>query len=946
MSANTKVVGVLEMEQGPLDLIRHSPGIRQELSQAVSRPTAAYNVPATPPNAGPDTPTSFDWTPAPVWDASNPPNDNSYAVAPGEFVDYLNYGNVTDAICRFSSDASSTASLNLGSGGTASFAWALTSGATYKVRWAFNGNVTKPDSNAGYNVSGNVGTVVWSSDNPAAFTQSGNNFRWVVGQTATYIELEFTATNGGFTEVSGPNGGWELVFTDYGNPIGAGGGDNYNVSFSVVNGVEYYQAVKHDDVADVLSGEAPVPVEWSPVQESAAASSSTIIDSSAAATDETLPAATGSGDIRFFVSHDVTNAATLSVQAGESLNGAVDATFLFSNYAAGTQFRAADKASGEWVVSVVGAADAVNPVVSADVTQITATGTNVIYSGVPTTGQSLIESVDYRDIGSSLREVFLVANMFEDDQATFTIGSDICPVGAEIISATSVHMDGSAVNAGDHRPSTYVQNSNQVVVNRDNTDQAGAVRTGVRMVIKGTFSGSEYVLAGMVQPEALSRIQVSLSATTNSSGATQYAFDQVTTPDPSGGLSLVSSGNVGAVAGLKAGKTYRLTANMQLLSPGAGNADLRFVDLTNNVTIGEGFEVVTATFATNVSSQPGIALYTPPTDCEVGVDFVVGNAGEMSSRSTFTVEQLPNSTVVDPGSVTPVGLHRFSAHNTSNDNLVTVAGGSAVPFRLDLDDNSASGIDQVYDPNGLLSGETVVIQQSGVYRIEYNVGYGDATVLFARVGLNDTAIMDFVIGTTRDGQTGVDIRALNAGDVLDFGFNSDPTGNVDHAFITVEQLPDSTVVAPLAVPANRYFFSWDTNSVPSLAGVTALVPVDEGSVKEDIGGLASYSGANSEWTFTSGDKPLKITTNLASDGTGTTTAIVHYWSDPAALADSAQSAFVAVTGMNGSLGQDVNVAPSQVYLLPNSTFTARLSHQASSNNQRVQTGSFIIVEEI
>ena len=81
----------------------------------------------------------------------------------------------------------------------------------------------------------------------------------------------------------------------------------------------------------------------------------TVIDSSAAPVVETLPAATGSGAIRFYANEDVTNTATLAPASGEQLNGVVDATFLFSNYSSGTQFRADDIATGQWVVSVVGA---------------------------------------------------------------------------------------------------------------------------------------------------------------------------------------------------------------------------------------------------------------------------------------------------------------------------------------------------------------------------------------------------------------------------------------------------------------------------------------------------------------------------------------------------------------------------------------------------------------
>lgn len=82
--------------------------------------------------------------------------------------------------------------------------------------------------------------------------------------------------------------------------------------------------------------------------------SSTKIDSNAGTITETLSASTNAGIVKLFTNIDVTNIATLAVQSGETLNGVTDGTFLFSNYTAGTQFRA-DEVSGGWVVGVSGA---------------------------------------------------------------------------------------------------------------------------------------------------------------------------------------------------------------------------------------------------------------------------------------------------------------------------------------------------------------------------------------------------------------------------------------------------------------------------------------------------------------------------------------------------------------------------------------------------------------
>jgi len=80
----------------------------------------------------------------------------------------------------------------------------------------------------------------------------------------------------------------------------------------------------------------------------------TRIDSSLAPVNELLSASTDSGIVKLFTNIDVTNLATLSVDAGQTLNGITDGTFLFSNYPAETQFRA-DEVAGGWTVSVSGA---------------------------------------------------------------------------------------------------------------------------------------------------------------------------------------------------------------------------------------------------------------------------------------------------------------------------------------------------------------------------------------------------------------------------------------------------------------------------------------------------------------------------------------------------------------------------------------------------------------
>jgi hypothetical protein len=148
---------------------------------------------------------------------------------------------------------------------------------------------------------------------------------------------------------------------------------NGNIVTDVITGVSYRKGPLTPDAA------------WTQIT---AEVLSTIIDASTAAYAETLPAATGSGAIKYWVLQDKTNAATLAVQTGEAINGATDGSFDFAVYEVGTQFQATDRGTGNWDIAVVGES----------------TGTNLVYakfgydftsSPVDTTGtdHQILESV-------------------------------------------------------------------------------------------------------------------------------------------------------------------------------------------------------------------------------------------------------------------------------------------------------------------------------------------------------------------------------------------------------------------------------------------------------------------------------------------------------------------------------------------------------------------------
>jgi len=158
-----------------------------------------------------------------------------------------------------------------------------------------------------------------------------------------------------------------------------------------------------------------------------------------------------------------------------------------------------------------------------------------------------------------------------------------------------------------------------------------------------------YSVVDAITVEPLSRIQVGLSATANDSGATHYGFDVTHFSDVHAVLSLSGTGSI---QGLKAGKTYRLSAHLQLFPPSSGTGDaaqLRFVDLTANANIGptDPIDLHPSKATHNQSVLPSAEVYfTPAVDSEVGIDFSSGSLGELGVRSTFLVEQLPETTVL------------------------------------------------------------------------------------------------------------------------------------------------------------------------------------------------------------------------------------------------------------------------------------------------------------
>lgn len=150
-------------------------------------------------------------------------------------------------------------------------------------------------------------------------------------------------------------------------------------------------------------------------------------------------------------------------------------------------------------------------------------------------------------------------------------------------------------------------------------------------------------------PVNISMIQVSTTATINDAGSSHYNFNETVYVHGSD-LSLVlgGSGTGGKITGLKAGKTYRITAHLKGESPASGYGNFKLMNLTLNQQIGKGFQIVSNNSNTTPAELPSQTfLYTPVANCDVAIAYAGGTIGEITTQSTFTVEEIPTLTATN-----------------------------------------------------------------------------------------------------------------------------------------------------------------------------------------------------------------------------------------------------------------------------------------------------------
>jgi hypothetical protein len=554
---------------------------------------------------------------------------------------------------------------------------------------------------------------------------------------------------------------------------------------------------------------------------------STKIDSSGGASVETLAASTNLGAVKLFTNIDVTNSASLTVQAGETLNGVTDGTFLFSNYTAGTQFRA-DEVNGGWVVSVAGASTTNTVELTTgsvnDITQVS--GSTVVYNSNPSAGQISINSVEYYDEGS-FRHLRVDFVSDDDDQIVLQVGGSLMPTGGKII---DVQCLGTSLASDPGNPLTgglVAGQDAQFFVNRIDSLDADTTFS-VWLKILNTNAGS-VVLAGMVTPE-LSRVSTLLddlevAELDGIQVRPNQTNQQFEIKSASGAITLTNfrpayfleTGNVGG----------NLAPSSKALTDGAWSTVWQ--DLTLNIGLAGGHEK--ATFTHN------------------GNDYILfAETGSSWSANRVVIERVQQMSVVMPDALTPETLQRASRYSQATGNF------SAPGIYTE-----GSGV--TYDPSGMLTAglHEYTIPETGTYRI--TAMSGETTTHFnsyVRVNGANT----YILGNASDDDTkALSVLAdLTAGDVVDFWRNDGGTISIVNVSTSIEQLPTHTVATP------------DTLSV-SDQSTSGYMDIGDMRMQWGSGSGSGVTEVTSNFPAPFADTSYRVTASTIGGGNGQTISI-------------------------------------------------------------------------
>ena len=441
----------------------------------------------------------------------------------------------------------------------------------------------------------------------------------------------------------------------------------------------------------------------------------TIINSSGMAVQETLPPATGSGNIVFFVNHDIINLATLQVSGmGQSLNGIDDGTFFFSNYSKGTQFRADDHAVGQWTISVFGdnstsTLDRVymstGPAGMANTTQLLDLSDVSFDTGLEIDTNTIIDKTNDKLVikQAGLYRVTATGSIDPDD----TSGAFIqILLNGSVVAETGYDAEGTESRLA-FTP-TYV---GQLSVNDEITffkTDAGHEWEEVQISLD-QLPSTETVLAGLVDPTPTNHVSINGGSATNATVDGAGSYDII----PLGSLSQhVYDPNTMRIGNTIVAPTdgeYEIS-----YSVGSVSTDSVLAIYKNGLLIAEGRSDSTNNRSDAINV---IESFSAGDVIEVGV---TSTTSVDVARVNVTVKQLAASNIVNPNLVPVEDLWFVSINSTSETSVgvatTTIGAGYDV---LDLDHGSLTTRGETGNIDSVNNCITVPAGADGSYEITF-----------------------------------------------------------------------------------------------------------------------------------------------------------------------------------------------------------------------------------
>lgn len=383
-------------------------------------------------------------------------------------------------------------------------------------------------------------------------------------------------------------------------------------------------------------------------------------------------------------------------------------------------------------------------------------------------------------------------------------------------------------------------------------------------------NNTQKVMAGMVAPVSLGFWQARQAATgplvniagltfpstadvygvsgnlLNFSGATKSVFN------------LGSFNDVGntTVVIQKAGR-YRLSSSVTM-DGSATNRHYSNIQI-NGTVVSQGASV------SGSADEPNSITNHYVADLSVGdvIGFAVyGNVSVQVSAYNLTIEEVATAIVVDPASVTPVSLHRTSMATNETGFAFVSAAATTIGTGYNVMVLSDAQWSAIYNPNLTIrtANNSIEVLQAGTYRITAHAETDASSPTQKLTLYRNGARIAGAAGTNLTVNSAVQslsvIVDLLAGDDLEFGEETTTTTQWKRPNITVEQLPEYTVVIPDSVSvadqaASGYFDIGDMRIQwgSATGGTVVTLPAAFANATYSIMGSAAALGAGTNLAF-------------------------------------------------------------------------------------------------